>query len=100
VPADAIIRRISARRICKACGTTATAAEARCAKCGGELVQRSDDELSVVRERLKVYERDTLPIVEFYRPRPAFRSVDGDQSPDAVSADIAAAVASVVGVPA
>ena len=100
VPSEALVRRIGSRRICRVCGATATAAIGRCAKCGGELVQRTDDDLEVVRERLKVYERDTRPIVEFYRRRPTFRSVDGDQSPDAVSADIAAAVASVVGVPA
>lgn len=100
VPAEALVRRIESRRICRVCGATATAAVERCSKCGGELVQRSDDDTDVVRERLRVYERDTLPIVEFYRRRSTFRSVDGDQSPDAVSADIAAAVASVVGVPA
>ena len=56
-----------------------------------------DDDLEVVRERLRVYARDTQPIVEFYRRRPTFRSVDGDQPQDAVAADIAAAVASVMG---
>ena len=68
-----------------------------CAKCGGALVQRTDDEFEVVRERLRVYARDTQPIVEFYRRRPTFRSVDGDQTAGCVAADIAAAVASVVG---
>ena len=58
-------------------------------------MQRRDDNVEVVRERLRVYARDTQPIVEFYRARPTFRSVDGDQTQDAVAADIAAAVASV-----
>jgi adenylate kinase family enzyme len=44
-----------------------------------------------------VYATQSQPIVEYYRRRPTFRSVDGDQPRDAVSADIAAAVASVVG---
>ena len=69
-----------------------------CVKCGGALVQRTDDDLEVIRERLRVYARDTRSIVEFYRRRPTFRSVDGDQPQDPVAADIAAAIASVEGV--
>jgi adenylate kinase len=68
-----------------------------CARCGGALIQRRDDTVDIVRERLRVYARDTQPLVDFYRERPTFRSVDGDQTPDAVAADLAAAVASVVG---
>ena len=60
-------------------------------------MQRSDDGVDVVRERLRVYARSTQPIVEFYRRRPTFRCVDGDQTLDSVAADIAAAVASVGG---
>jgi adenylate kinase len=97
VPEDTLVARLSARRVCRACGTTATASETQCAKCGGALVQRRDDDPDVVRERLRVYERDTRPIVEFYRSRATFRSVDGDQPQDAVAADVSAAVASVVG---
>jgi adenylate kinase len=97
VPEDTLVRRLTARRICGRCGTTARPADAKCPRCGGPLVQRSDDDLDVVRERLRVYARTTQPIVDFYRHRATFRSVDGDQSPDAVAADISAAVASVVG---
>jgi len=97
VPEDTLVRRLSARRICGRCGTTARPADVQCAKCGGVLVQRRDDDLEVVRERLRVYARATQPIVDFYRGRPTFRSVDGDQAPDAVATDIASAVASVVG---
>jgi adenylate kinase len=97
VPEDTLVRRLTARRICGRCGTTARPADTACPRCGGPLVQRRDDDPEVVRERLRVYGRTTQPIVDFYRERPTFRSVDGDQSPDAVAADIAAAVASVVG---
>ena len=45
----------------------------RARKCGGALVQRADDNEAVVRERLKVYQRDTQPLVEYYRARPTFR---------------------------
>ncbi len=96
VPEEAIVRRLSARRICASCGWTAVPGAASCSRCGGALVQRRDDVEDVVRERLGVYERDTQQLVDFYRDRPTFRSVDGDQSPDAVAADIAAAVAAAV----
>jgi len=97
VPEPTLIQRLALRRICSRCGRTAPADAGRCPFCGGDLVQRRDDDVAVVRERLQVYARDTRVIVEFYRRRPTFRSVDGDQTPDAVAADIAAAVASAEG---
>jgi adenylate kinase len=97
VPEDALVERLSGRRVCGSCGWTAPPGLEKCAKCGGALVVRRDDNPDVVRERLRVYAHNTRPLVEFYRQRPSFRSVDGDQAQDAVAADIAAAVASVVG---
>jgi adenylate kinase len=64
----------------------------RCRRCGGRLTHRADDDESVVLERLKVYMRDTQPLVEYYRQRPTFRAVNGAQAPDQVSADLAAAI--------
>jgi len=98
VPEDVLARRLSTRRICSVCGTTAQSNDVVCLKCGGALVQRRDDNAAIVLERLQVYEQETQPIVDFYRDRATFRSVDGDQTQDAVAADIAAAVASVLGV--
>ena len=97
VPEDTLVQRLASRRICANCGWNAVSGIAACARCGGALVERSDDGEEVVRERLRVYWRSTQPLVEFYHRRPTFRSVDGDQTTDAVSADIAAAVASVTG---
>jgi adenylate kinase len=97
VPEEALVQRLSERKICANCGWIAAPGAVTCARCGGPIVQRRDDEVDVVRERLRVYHRDTQPLVEYYRRRPSFRSVDGDQSPEAVTADIAAAVASVLG---
>jgi adenylate kinase len=59
-----------------------------CAKCGGELVQRADDNEEVVLERLKVYERATKPLVDFYRERPTFRVVNGAQSKERVAHEL------------
>jgi len=100
VPEAELIRRLGSRLICADCGATAGGFEqdgpagdpTKCHKCGGRLVQRSDDNEAVVRERLKVYERQTAPLVEYYRVRPTFRSVDGAQPADRVAADLAAAI--------
>jgi adenylate kinase len=64
----------------------------RCRRCGGRLVQRSDDNVDVVRERLKVYEHQSKPLVEYYKVRPTFRSINGAQSPDRVAVALRAAI--------
>jgi adenylate kinase len=95
VPEAELVRRLGTRMICQDCGANAPvagAAEAPCAKCGGRLVQRADDNQDVVIERLKVYHRMSEPLVEYYRVRPTFRSIDGAQTPDRVAADLAAAI--------
>jgi adenylate kinase len=97
VPEEVLVERLSSRRICGACGWIAAPGVTSCARCGGTLIQRPDDRPDVVRERLRVFMRDTQPLIEYYRRRPTFRSVDGDQSESAVAADIAAAVAAVLG---
>jgi adenylate kinase len=97
VPEETLFERLRTRRVCAKCGTPATAVLTVCSACGGPLVQRTDDDLRVVRERLRVYEQESRPIVEFYRHRPSFRSVDGDQPQESVAADISSAVASVLG---
>ena len=88
-----IIRRLSKRRVCTACGTIVGTADgappAECPDCGGPLVQRSDDAESVVRERLAVYRERTAPLIDYYRDRPTFRSVDGSLTEDEVAAEVA-----------
>lgn len=97
VPEERLVARLSARRVCGACGATAEPGATVCARCGGALAQRRDDDDDVIRKRLSVYRHETQPIVDFYRPRPTFRSVNGDQTPEAVSADVASAVAAALG---
>jgi adenylate kinase len=97
VPEAELVRRLSARMVCEKCGETAHGAAAKaadCQRCGGRLVQRSDDHDVVVLERLKVYHRQTQPLVEYYQMRPTFRSVNGSQPSDRVTADLAAAIES------
>jgi adenylate kinase len=88
VPEDELVRRLSARRVCAGCGVNAWAADTACATCGGRLVQRDDDTAEVVRERLRVFARQTQPLVAFYRDRGGYRPIDGTRTPDEVTAEV------------
>jgi len=98
VPEDVLVRRLAIRRICSKCGANAfTEGLGACGKCGGALIARADDGEEIVRERLKVYQRQTKPLVDYYSARPTFRSIDGNQTPEAVSALLDAAVGAATG---
>jgi adenylate kinase len=112
VPDEELVRRVRGRRVCKVCGTNVSAFGAGpalvqlCERCGGELVTRSDDTEAVVRERLKVYWRDTRPMIAYYGSRPTFRTLNGSQRPEQVRqalvtsiTDVAAAAGLSVGTP-
>jgi adenylate kinase len=88
VPEEELVRRLDGRRICGRCGTNADPGKAACSKCGGELVIRADDDGQVVLERLKIYERTTRPVLDHYRARPTFRTVNGAQAPEQVAKDV------------
>jgi adenylate kinase len=95
VPEAELARRLGSRMICESCGHNADGRETRpgvCHFCGGKLTQRPDDNAAVVLERFKIYSASTKPLVDFYRPRPTFRSINGAQSLDRVAADLNAAV--------
>ena len=69
---DEVIRRLSGRRTCHGCGKIwhvdfdPPLREGACDRCGGELFQRDDDRAETVAERLRVYARDTAPLVDYY----------------------------------
>ena len=89
VPDEELVRRLAGRRICSKCGENAGPADgATCLRCGGELTQRPDDSEVVVLERLRVYTRSTKPLVDHYRVRPTFRTVNGAQAPDLVAREL------------
>ncbi len=85
---DLLLRRLTARRICRNCGAVynllynAPEKEGVCDKCGGELYQREDDSEATARERLKVYEQETAPVVEYYRDRQLLREITGAERKD------------------
>jgi len=98
VPETELARRLGARMICEACGHNADGRETRpgiCHFCGGKLTQRADDIAAVVLERFKIYQTATKPLVDFYRSRPTFRSINGAQSLDRVAEDLVAAVEAI-----
>lgn len=84
---DEAIRRIENRRVCRQCGSIypgvpegADGDAPRCQRCGGELIQRPDDNEETARNRLKVYLRQTYPLVDYYRERDLLIEVDGEQA--------------------
>lgn len=93
VPEDVLVRRLATRRICSQCGVNAAVEwTGNCKSCGGTLVARIDDGVEIVRERLKVFLRQTKPLVDYYSTRLTFRSIDGNQPPDVVTAKIESAL--------
>ena len=95
VPDSEIVRRMGTRRVCDACRLTQSVSDAfhpdsePCPYCGGNLVRRPDDEPKTVRHRLATYAAFAAPIIEHYRARPSFGSIDGTQHADKVTAAIA-----------
>jgi adenylate kinase len=83
VPTDALVERLSGRRVCIGCqGTFHTVLQplpfdGTCPQCGDRLVQRPDDEPGVVARRIDVYHQQTAPVVEHYRAGGVLRLVDG-----------------------
>lgn len=75
VPKEIIVKRLSARRTCRNCGEVYNLLVLRpkvdniCDKCGGPLYQRDDDKEEVIEERFRVYEKQTAPLLEYYRQR-------------------------------
>jgi adenylate kinase len=89
---EAIVGRLSRRRVCASCAITQSVSEDSdpqadpCPYCGGALVRREDDEPGTVRRRLATYASFAEPITTLYRARPRFTSVDGLRHPDEVTA--------------
>lgn len=95
---DEILRRMSGRRVCEACGSSYNVeavpprVEGICDNCGGKLIQRKDDTPETVRERLKVYHTETEPLVGFYAQRGLLKSVAVNGTKEATAQAILAAL--------
>lgn len=90
VPAEVIIDRLSSRRTCRDCGYTAGPDTTVCPSCAGEMYQRDDDKPETIKNRLDVYEKNTSPLVEYYRGQGILKVVDGNRDIDLVYTDVKA----------
>jgi adenylate kinase len=87
---DALLQRLAGRRTCPGCAkmfhvqSSPSRSGDRCDECGTQLVQRRDDSEQVVKERLRVYQNNTRPLIDFYRSREVYFEVDGSGTVDSI----------------
>ncbi len=85
---EIVIRRLSTRRVCKACGanfnvlTLPPKVEGVCDKCGGELYQRDDDKQESILHRMDVYREQTEPLINFYKEKGKITNLDASIETD------------------
>ncbi|MDK2463888.1 MAG: adenylate kinase [Candidatus Korarchaeota archaeon] len=83
VSEEAVVRRLSRRRVCESCGAiyhldyNPPKRPGVCDRCGGRLIQRDDDREEVIRERLRVYHEQTEPLINYYREKGLLVEIDG-----------------------
>ncbi len=83
VNAEELVRRLTGRRTCRSCGAMfhllfhRPKAEEICDRCGGPLYQREDDKEETIRIRLKEYEKQTAPLIQYYKLKNYLRSIQG-----------------------
>jgi len=88
---EEIIRRMSGRRVCAACGSSYNVEfvpprrEGVCDNCGGKLIQRKDDAPETVKSRLEVYHKETEPLKAFYAERGLLKTVENQPTVEANS---------------
>ena len=86
-----LLKRITGRRVC-ACGESYHVdfleGKTECLRCGGKLYQRADDNEASVGERLSVYQKQTAPLVEYYKNAGKLVVIDGDKAIDEVFEEI------------
>jgi adenylate kinase len=98
---NVLLRRISGRRSCPTCGLIYNIyfqppkVQGICDVDGTPLVTRRDDEESIVAERLRAYEAQTLPLVDYYRAKGRLVEIDGEQPVEAVAAKVISAIENV-----
>jgi adenylate kinase len=93
VPDEAIVQRLSRRRVCQSCGMTQSVSDEEpdaesCPYCGGALVRRDDDRPDTVRRRLATYASVSDPVVAHYRESDRLIAVDGLRPPEQVTATL------------
>ncbi len=98
VEKEELITRLTGRRVCKTCGASFHVVsvppkqEGICDFCGGELIQRADDNLETVTNRIEVYEAQTMPLVDYYEKAGNIAHINGAGSLEEVFGDIVKAI--------
>jgi adenylate kinase len=97
VRTQTLITRLAGRRVCRSCGAvyalaSLPAADAPCAKCGGELYQRNDDKEEVIAKRLEVYRSQTKPLIEHYQKLGLLKVIKGEGDLAQITARMEAAL--------
>ena len=86
VPNEFILERMTGRRVCPSCGASyhvkfnPPANGDKCDLCGSEVIQRKDDTVETVKERLDVYEKETQPLIDYYANKQLLSEVDGTKA--------------------
>ncbi|MEA4926708.1 MAG: adenylate kinase [Syntrophomonadaceae bacterium] len=94
VPEEVLMDRMTGRLTCNTCKTVYNAkfnppaVEGICNKCGGELIQRSDDRAETVKNRLEVYREQTEPLLDYYQKQGCLITVDGNRGTNEVFAEV------------
>ncbi|MBU6447603.1 nucleoside monophosphate kinase [Patescibacteria group bacterium] len=91
LPREESLKRLQTRRICESCKTPAIFSgdeKQACAKCGGKLVTRADDNAEAINKRLDMYQQETTPVLDFLRQNSQFFEINGNQPIEKVSSEI------------
>ncbi|MCL4478871.1 MAG: adenylate kinase [Deltaproteobacteria bacterium] len=94
VDEENLVKRLSSRRVCSNCGAIYNllakppVQPGICDKCGGKLYQRNDDKESTIRERFKVYNEKTAPLIDYYKNRGILSSIKAEGKIDTITSDI------------
>ncbi len=102
VSEEEILRRLSGRWICRQCQTPYHSQNSpprvwgKCDQCGGELYQRPDDTVEIIKKRLQVYFAQTAPLISYYTQAGKLLEVDGEGGVDEVGRRVILALRGVV----
>ena len=92
IPDNEVIKRISGRRICSKCEKIFLPPDSlkleKCDECGGELIERKDDNIETAKKRLHLYHSYTEPLVKYYKSKKGLLEIDGQQSIQDVTVNI------------
>ena len=94
VSEEEVVKRISSRRVCPNCGrvynliTLKPKNDEICDNCGTKIIQRKDDREDIVRERYKIYQKTTYPVIEFYRKNNTIITIDGSKDVEEVTKEL------------